>query len=78
MVDGYDGVIPRIKDSMYEPLFGIYRKSMIAPIRETINAGERKISKVFNKCKINFVDFTGAEWYKNLNTPEDYKRMSKT
>ncbi|HUT63600.1 MAG TPA: NTP transferase domain-containing protein [Anaerolineae bacterium] len=78
LVDGYDGVIPRIEDSKYEPLFGIYRKSMIVPIQNIINAGGRKISEVFSTCKINFIDFANAEWYKNLNTLEEYKRLSGT
>ncbi len=71
-VDGYDGVIPVTKDSKYEPLFGIYRKSMIDPVREIVNAGGRKIDEVFSVCKIKYIEIADAEWYKNLNTMEEY------
>ncbi len=72
---GYDGVIPRWEKSKYEPLFGIYRKSMIDPIREIFEAGKRKITEAYDKCKIKYIDISGEEWYKNLNTMEEYQKL---
>jgi len=72
---GYDGVIPRWEKSKYEPLFGIYRKSMIDPIREIFDAGKRKITEAYDKCKIKYIDISGEEWYKNLNTMEEYQKL---
>ena len=71
-VEGYDAVIPMTGKSRYEPLFAVYRKSMIAPMREVFEGGARKISDVFEKCRINFIDMSGETWYRNLNTIEEY------
>jgi len=70
--EGYDCVIPVRGKSKFEPLYGIYRKSMIAPIQETLNTKRRKIIDAFSNCKIKYIDITDAEWYENLNTMEEY------
>jgi len=72
--DGYDAVIPVSGNKMYEPLFGIYRKSMIVSIKEILNAGKHKISDVFKRCNIKYIDISNADWYKNINTMADYKK----
>ncbi len=71
-VEGYDAVIPMTGKSRYEPLFAVYRKSMIAPMRDVFEGGARKISNVFEKCRINFIDMSGETWYRNLNTIKEY------
>ena len=70
----YDGVIPVREKSKYEPLFGIYRKSMITPIRETLKTDSRKIIDACSKCRIKYLEIDDAEWYRNLNTMEEYNK----
>lgn len=70
----YDGVIPVKEKSKYEPLFGIYRKSMITPIRDTLKTDSRKIIDACSKCKIKYLEIDDAEWYRNLNTMDEYNK----
>jgi len=70
----YDGVIPVKEKSKYEPLFGIYRKSMITPIRDTLKSDSRKIIDACSKCKIKYLEIDDAEWYRNLNTMDEYNK----
>jgi len=71
---GYDGVIPVKEETKYEPLFGIYKKSMIGGICRVLNSGKRKISEAYRYCNIKYMDFSNEDWYKNLNTLEEYKK----
>ena len=70
--EGYDGVIPTTKGGYMEPMFAIYRKSMLPAVRQTLLWGENKILKVFPYCKIKYIDLGKAEWLRNLNTENDY------
>jgi len=70
--EDYDAVIPMTGDDLYEPLFAVYRKSVIDPCRELIAAGETKISKLFDRIKIKYLPLDQPHWYKNINTWEDY------
>ena len=45
------------------------------PMAETLAAGKNKISDVFEKCRIKYVDMENSGWYKNINTPEDYDSL---
>ncbi|MCP4714776.1 MAG: molybdenum cofactor guanylyltransferase [Deltaproteobacteria bacterium] len=69
----YDAVIPMSKDGRYEPLFAVYRKSVIGHCHDLIDTGHRKISDLFERARIKFLPFDGSGWYENLNTIEDLK-----
>ena len=73
-VEGYDGVIPTTKGGYLEPMFAIYRKSMLPAVRQTLLCGENKIMKVFPYCKIKYMNLGKADWLKNLNTEDDYTK----
>ena len=68
----FDAVIPMTGVDLYEPLFAVYRKSVIDRCHEIIAAGETKISKLFDRINVKYLTLDQPNWYKNINTPEDY------
>jgi len=75
--DGYDIVMPTTGRRHYEPLFAVYRKTALPAMREVLSSGERKISKVFDRCRIRYVDLSTAKWLVNLNTVADYQAYAQ-
>ncbi len=72
--EGYDGVIPTTKGGYMEPMFAIYRKSMLPAVRQTLLCGENKILKVFPYCNIKYMNLGKADWLRNLNTDDNYTK----
>ncbi|MHC4290589.1 MAG: molybdenum cofactor guanylyltransferase [Planctomycetota bacterium] len=68
----FDAVVPQTGPSKYEPLFAVYRKSMLAAIDESIISGNFKILDPLKKCNVNYVKLPHTEQLKNLNTMNDY------
>ncbi len=75
--EGYDAVVPLSKNGRPEPLFALYRKSMIPPIRKLMKQGVRKIGAVFDMCRVRHIDLGDDRWLFNLNRPEDYALFLK-
>jgi molybdopterin-guanine dinucleotide biosynthesis protein A len=69
---GVDVVMPKSSDGGLEPLFALYRKSIIAPARALLSAGRRRIADLLNHVKVKFLDMPGGGWYQNVNTIGDY------
>jgi len=69
--DGFDGVVP-IAHGRLEPLFAVYRKSVIDVFQDVLARGKRRIRDAFDECSIKYLDITEAEPLKNLNTREEY------
>ena len=62
-----------------EPLFAIYRKSMINVIEEEITSIRLKVSGIYKKCNTNFIDMNMDEaGFININTPSEYIRYTRT
>jgi len=74
---GADIVVPTTGDKKYEPLFAIYRKSALDAIKRTLRKGERKISEVFDKCEVKYIDLGKADWLININTLAEYEEFQK-
>lgn len=55
----------------HEPLFAVYRKSVVPAMHDALDAGERRISVIFPRVRTRFYDLGCAPWYRNLNTRED-------
>ncbi|RKY11389.1 MAG: hypothetical protein DRP65_04400 [Planctomycetota bacterium] len=70
-----DGVVPRLGDSRYEPLFAVYRKSMLKAVNKLLASGERKIDQVYNHCEISYVDIANSRRPVNINTMADYRKF---
>ena len=73
---GADIVIPRSRDKEYEPLFAVYHKSALEAINEVLRTGGRKISDVFTRCKVSYIELK-ADSFTNLNTRAEYEEFCK-
>ncbi len=73
---GADIVIPRSRDKEYEPLFAVYNKSALEAINKVLRTGGRKISDVFTRCKVSYIELK-ADCFANLNTRAEYEEFCK-
>ena len=71
-----DVVIPTTGDEKYEPLFAVYRKSALEAINEVLDSGRRKISDVFARCNVKYIELE-AERFVNLNTMAEYEEFQQ-
>jgi len=69
--EGYDIVVPAGKDGRKEPLFAVYKKNALKAINEVLREGGRKISDVFGRCRVKYVELEGD--IVNLNTKTEYE-----
>ncbi len=69
----FDIVIPADKDGKYEPLFAVYNKSALKPINEVLREGGRKISDVFTRCRVKYIELERD--IANLNTRAEYEEF---
>jgi len=74
---GADIVVPTTDDRKYEPLFAVYRKSALDAIKRTLRKGGRKISEVFDKCEVKYIDLGKADWLININTLAEYEEFQR-
>jgi len=74
---GADIVVPTTGDKKYEPLFAVYRKSALDAIKRRLRKGGRKISEVFDKCEVKYIDLRKADWLININTLAEYEEFQK-
>ena len=56
-----------------EPLFAIYRKSVVPEIESLLAGGERSILPLYERSRTAVVRFEDAGRIRNLNTREDYE-----
>lgn len=73
---GYDIVMPTSAAGRHEPLLAVYRKSVVPLARQILRQGGRRITELFPTARVRFVDLPEGGWYRNLNTPEDYRQAS--
>ncbi|MEW6718581.1 MAG: molybdenum cofactor guanylyltransferase [Chloroflexota bacterium] len=61
-VPDYDVIVPRIKAQEFaEPLRGVYGKSCLQPIEETLAAGQRRVVDFFDKVHVRYVEKSEVE-----------------
>ena len=70
---GYDAVVPRTGERLLEPLFAVYRKTVLRVMRDLLTAGERRIRPVLDHCKVKYIEWPNSKRPQNLNTLEEYK-----
>lgn len=67
-------VVPVGSDGKLEPLFAVYRKSILPEIKSLLDAGQRKVRLLFERTDAKYLPLPSAgNWYRNLNTMEDYQ-----
>jgi len=74
--EGVDIVIPTTGEERYEPLFAVYRKSALKAINGVLSSGGRKISDVFDRCRVKYIELE-ARGLTNLNTMTEYEEFQK-
>ena len=73
LLKGFDAVIPKRGEGLFEPLFAAYDKSIIPAMRSLLDRGCRKVSDVLNHARVRHLELTEAFELKNLNTMMDYE-----
>lgn len=71
----FDAVVPKNPDGRFEPLFAVYRKSMLGVFNDLLSRGERKIDVAYDLCKVKYHLLDAGEALKNINTAADYKGL---
>lgn len=74
---GSDIVVPVSAGNHYEPLHGIYRKSVIPVAGDLLKEKRLRISELFTEMKTVLIPFDGSGWYYNINTPADYSNYGE-
>jgi len=70
--EGYDIIMPVTGADKYEPLFAVYRKSVIKPAEKILNSGKSRIIELFKYLNVKFIQLPENDWYFNINTIDDY------
>jgi molybdenum cofactor guanylyltransferase len=83
LADGFDAVVPRTGD-LYEPLFAIYRKSCLEPMKRLLEQGNFRIYDFYPEISIRYVTAGevarfpgGTRSLVNINTPEEFASCIK-
>lgn len=79
--DGFDAVVPSTIYG-YEPLFALYSKSCLEPIRTSLYSGECCAYAYYPKVRVRYVpteelslfDLSGRA-FMNINTPEEFAKI---
>lgn len=73
----YEITVPVSGPGLFEPLFGIYKKSVLKKMNYLIENNIRKISRLFALCKTGFITMEENDWYHNINTKQDFQNYLK-
>ena len=65
--------VPVGPSGLYEPLFAVYRRSIIPEIESLLGRGERSLLPLYKTCRTAVVRFDEPGRIRNLNTREDYE-----
>lgn len=71
-IKDFDAIIPQTGPTHFEPLFAVYKKSMLRLIDESISSGNYKIMELVKKCSVKYIELFNAGQFRNLNTMKDY------
>lgn len=63
----FDAVVPMIGPNQYEPLFAVYRKSILDSINKTLDDGKRRrVVEAFEGRRVKYIDIGSGEFLRNL------------
>ena len=66
-------LLPVTSTGRYEPLFAVYKRSVVPAIEALLAAGERSLLPLYETCRTTAVRMDGALRLPNLNTRADYE-----
>ena len=69
----FEIAVPIGPSGLHEPLFAVYRKSIIPEIESLLGTGERSILPLYKTCRTAVVLFEDPGRFRNLNTRADYE-----
>ncbi len=72
---GADIVVPVTGKDRYEPLFAVYRRSVIPHAEKVLESGKRRIIALFDHLNVEFIKMSENNWYKNVNTMNEYCKI---
>jgi len=78
-----DACIVRLQDGLLEPLFGYYRKTLLASCEKALKSGDNQMTALLMGADVRFVapHELGELWDEkllmNVNYPEDYENLQK-
>lgn len=70
---GSEITVPVGPSGLYEPLFALYKSSIIPEIERLLASGERSVLPLFDPCRTVVVELENAGRIRNLNTRADYE-----
>ncbi len=69
---GFDIVLPYYDEGQHEPLFAVYRKTVVSEAARILAAGGRSILDLLDRAKVNLIKIPDRRLIRNVNTEEDY------
>lgn len=76
LAQGYDMALPVIGDRRYEPLFAVYRKSVVPAALDILRQGGRRIIELIDRVDVRLVEASNADLFRNINTMDDYRKWT--
>ncbi|WMJ73437.1 molybdenum cofactor guanylyltransferase [Cytophagaceae bacterium ABcell3] len=76
-IQHFDAAIPKTGE-LLQPLYACYNKSSLSKLQDLINEDFLKLQQLPAKLNCNVItcSLKGADQYLNINTPEDYKKLT--
>lgn len=75
--EGYDAVVPRDARGNWEPLFAVYRRSMLSAADEVLIRGCRRIIEMYPGLRIRVAAEGPDRALVNINEEADYERFRR-
>lgn len=79
--NGYDAVVPTTANG-YEPLFALYSKSCLGPIKELLDNGDFCAYAYYPQVRVRYVTYEelgrfdkDGRAFLNINTPEEFAKI---
>ena len=79
-----DVTVPKSRARRLEPLCAVYRKRAVRAVRQSLAAGENKITQFFPRVRCEVIPWReivragfSPEMFDNINTPEEYEAAKK-
>jgi len=72
----FDAVIPVTGPAHYEPVFAVYKKTVVDAMEQTLASGNNKIMESLRHCSVRYVDVDAGR-LGNLNTIDDYRQFAR-
>jgi len=73
--EGADIVVPVTSDGRQQPLFAVYRRCVRCHMEAALASGARRLSDIYDDCRVRFLQLDDAGWFANLNTVAEYEQF---